>query len=393
MKKIAFVTQRYGLEVNGGAEVHCRLLAERLSDKYDVDVITTKAIDYVTWKDEYTEDEEYINGVHVKRFSVDHVRDNNKFNKYSERILQLGASIEEEEKWMDLQGPHSSDLIRYLEDEQDNYDVFIFLCYLYYTTYYGLKAVGAKSILIPTAHDELPIYLGIFKNMFRWPKALFYNAEAEKRFVEGRFGIEDKLNNSGHGGIGIEVPEDISAERFRDKYGLSDFVLYIGRIEEHKGCREMFRYFEEYKKRNPGNLKLVLMGKSVIDVPERDDIVSLGFVSEEDKYDGLAASSFLLLPSKYESLSIVVLEAMALEKTVLIDAECEVVRDHCTVSNGGLYYHGFYEFEGCVNYILENSEICKKMGKNGKAYVDRCYTWDSIIGRLEDMIERVAISQ
>ena len=155
----------------------------------------------------------------------------------------------------------------------------------------------------------------------------------------------------------------------------------------------MFRYFEEYKKRNPRDLKLVLMGKSVMDVPERDDIVSLGFVSEQDKYDGLAASNFLLLPSKYESLSIVVLEAMALEKTVLIDAECEVVRDHCTISNGGLYYHGFYEFEGCINYMLENPEICKRMGKNGKEYVDRCYTWDSILGRLEEMIENVASAQ
>lgn len=69
-KKICCVVQRYGMEVNGGAELHCRQISERLTPFYDVEVLTTKAIDYMSWKDEYSEDEEILNSVKVRRFSV-----------------------------------------------------------------------------------------------------------------------------------------------------------------------------------------------------------------------------------------------------------------------------------------------------------------------------------
>ena len=52
-EKIAFVNQRYGLEVNGGSELLCRQMAEKLSEIYDVEVITTCALDYVSWENHY----------------------------------------------------------------------------------------------------------------------------------------------------------------------------------------------------------------------------------------------------------------------------------------------------------------------------------------------------
>ncbi len=395
MKRVAFVTQRYGEAVNGGAELQCRLLAEHLCDRYEVEALTTKAIDYVTWKDEYKEDEEELNGVRVRRFSVVEPRDNAAFNRFSAKVFSQDAGITEEERWMDMQGPRSEELIRYLSEHYDDYDAFVFCCYLYYPTYYGLKAVGKKAILIPDAHDETPIHLGIFRNMFTWPNAVFYNTKEEQRFVEGKFRITEKPNNNGLGGVGIDLPAEVSADRFYQKYGIKDFILYIGRIEEHKGCKEMFQYFAELKKRHPedlADLKLVLMGKAVMDVPKSEDIVELGFVSEEDKYDGIAASSFLWLPSKFESLSIVVLEAMALKRPVVIDADCEVVRGHCIRSNGGLYYHGFLEFEGCVMYLREHEKQAVQMAENGKKYVDEYYAWDSITERLANLIETVSES-
>ena len=392
-KKIAFVVQRYGLEVNGGAELQCRQFAEHMTEHYDVEVLTTKAIDYVTWKNEYTADEEEINGVLVRRFSVKQERNNEKFNKISETVLQCRSSKEEEEEWMRQQGPYSEDLITFLREHKEDYGIFVFFTYLYYTTYFGLKEVADKSIIFTEAHDETPIYLNIFNDMFKLPKGFFYNTEEEKRFVENKFGVESVLNNNGMGGVGVEIPEDISADRFRKKYSLDNFILYIGRIDEHKGCKALFDYFREYKKRNGGDLKLVLMGKVVMPVPEAEDIVNLGFVSDEDKFDGLRAAKMLALPSQFESLSMVVLEAMAVGIPVLVNGKCAVLKSHCTKSNAGLYYKDYFEFEGCLNYLMNNGDSVSEMAVNAKQYVHDNYQWDVIVCRLCELIEKVAESQ
>ena len=393
MKKIAFVVQRYGLEVNGGAELECRQYAERMTKYYEVDIITTKAIDYITWKDEYTADEETINGVCVHRFSVDETRDFPAFNKLFDEVTKFQSSTEEEEDWMKKQGPYSTGLLRYLQENKDKYDVFLFCTYLYATTYYGLPIVKDKAILIPTAHDELTIYLHIFEDFFKLPKGFFYNTVIEQAFVERLFDCSGAVNNAGAGGVGIDVPTDVSGQRFRDKHGLDDFILYIGRIDRHKGCEELFNYFLHYKKKNPGRTKLVLIGKETFPIPQDKDILSLGFVEEQDKFDALAACRLLVLPSRFESLSMVVLEAMSVGKAVLVQGNCKVVKNHCLKSNGGLYYKNYFEFEGCLNYLLKNEDICKAMGENGSRYVEENYTWENIDEHLRDVIERVAVSQ
>lgn len=391
--KICFVVQRYGDEVNGGAEVHAKQLAEHVASLkgHTVEAATTKAIDYVTWKNEYTVDEEVINGIKVHRFPVVNERDQEKFNKFSNVIASGNTTFEQQEEWMRLQGPECPALIEWLKDNKDNYDCFVFLTYLYYTTYFGLKAVGDKAVLIPTAHDEWTIHIPMFAKMFTLPKGLFYNTSEEKKLVNTLFDTKNTLDNNGFGGVGVEVPDEVNAERFRKKYNIDDpFMVYIGRIDENKCCPELFRYFREYKNRhNDSKLKLVLAGKEIIKVPKADDIISLGFVSEEDKFDSIAASEFLVLPSQFESLSIVVLEAMILGRPVLVNGLCNVLEGHCLKSNAGLYYKNYLEFEGCTDYLLTHEEEVAKMGVNGRKYVADNYSWESIVSRLDDMMRQV----
>ncbi len=388
--RICFVVQRYGDEVNGGAEVHARQLAEHVAQytDHEVEVATTKAIDYVTWRNEYENDEDIVNGLKVHRFPVVNERVQEKFNKISEKVAAGQANADEQEKWMKLQGPECPALIEWLKANKDNYDRFVFLTYLYYTTYYGLQAVGKKAVLIPTAHEEWTIHIPMFRKMFELPGAFFYNTTEEKELVNRLFNTSDIPDNEGIGGVGVEVPENVSAEAFREKFGIKDkFIIYVGRIDENKCCPELFTYFREYKNRHKeSSLKLVLAGKEIIKVPKADDIISLGFVSEEDKFNAIAASEFLVLPSRFESLSIVVLEALKLRRPALVTAGCNVLVGHCRRSNAALYYNGYYEFEGCIDYLLSHEDECRAMGENGVKYVDTNYSWKNIVDRLNGIM-------
>ena len=387
-KKILFVVQRYGLEVNGGAELHCRQLAERLKDEYDVSVLTTCAIDYVTWKNEYKEGIEHINGVKVIRKKVDFERNQKKFNKISAKLNNEKDNINLGIEWQEAQGPHSSELIKYLEDHKDDYDVIIFLTYLYYTTYFGLKVAPKKSILIPTAHDEPPIYYSIFNETFNLPKAILYSTTTERDFVNKRF--KNDYIESDIVGLGVDINEnaqDIDLEKTFDIK--DDYVVYIGRIDESKGCKEMFEYFLEYKKIYNSNLKLVLAGKSAMEIPGNKDIVTLGFVSEDEKVNLIRKSKLLILPSKFESLSLSTLEAMYLKVPVLLNGKCEVLKQHAILSNGGLYYENKWEFIETLDYLIRNSKIAERMGENGRKYVDVNYKWDVIIEKLKKNIENL----
>lgn len=389
--KILFVVQRYGNEVNGGAEVHARQLAEHVAayTEHEVEVATTKAIDYVTWKNEYDKDIDEVGGLKVYRFPVERERDQKEFNKFSEKIASGHSSIAMQEKWMRLQGPCCPALIKWLEENRDNYDCFVFLTYLYYTTYFGLRAVGKKSILIPTAHDEWTIHLPLFQDMFKLPGAFFYNTTEEKELVNRLFDTKEIPDNAGFGGVGVEVPEKTDGDDFRSKYGIDDdFIIYVGRIDENKCCPELFSYFREYKNRHKDSkLKLALAGKEIIKVPAAEDIVSLGFIPEQDKFDAIKASKLLVLPSRFESLSIVVLEAMKLKRPVLVNGGCNVLSGHCLKSNAGLFYRDYYEFEGCLDYLLSHDRECALMGENGVSYVDSNYSWKVIVERLNKMIE------
>lgn len=388
MEKICFIVQRYGLEVNGGAELHCRQLAEHMLTYYDhIDVLTSKAIDYMTWKDEYKKEEEIINGVHVKRFSVTHKRNADEFNSINQLVYDGCLPQEREEEWVDKQGPALPSLCKYLREHKEEYKAFIFFTYLYYPTVMGIKEVADKAIVIPTAHDEPFLKMQIFKNVFNLPKAFLYNTEEERQLVNRKFhneNIPSKL-----GGVGVELPADINADRFKHKYKLDKFIVYVGRIDEGKNCNQLFDYFQEYKKRNDQDIKLVLMGKPVIPIPKNNDIISLGFVDDQDKFDGIAAAEVLVLPSRFESLSMVVLEAMSVDTLVLVNGECEVLKGHCTKSNGALYYKNYFEFEGTLNYLLTHPVETNVMKQNAKAYVHDNYRWDVITKRLEELIQLI----
>lgn len=243
-----------------------------------------------------------------------------------------------------------------------------------------------NAYLMTTAHDEPPVYVKFYQKVFQNPVGMVYNTVEEKEFVEKQFHVADM--KSIVTGAGVELPDMEHLPDVRRKFGLdTDYILYIGRIDVGKNCDKLFEYFAQYKKQNVNDLKLVLAGKPVIPIPDRPDVISAGFVSDEEKFALIQECKALVLASEFESLSMVVLESMALQKPVLLNGKCAVLKGHCTKSNGGLYFTDFTEFEATLNYLLMHPEVCRKMGENGKKYVDENYQWPVILKKFYGLFD------
>jgi glycosyltransferase involved in cell wall biosynthesis len=376
--KVAFVIQRYGKDVMGGSELHCRQVAERLVERgYDCTVFTTAAKDYVTWKNEYPAGEYILNGVVIKRYNVKKARDIQSFNAFSDWIFHSSHSPEDEQKWLEQQGPFSPALIRALEEEESRYDRFVFFTYLYYNTYWGLQAVKKKKTLVPTAHDEPALRLELMKDVFSRPQAFFFNTRSEKQMLSRLFSFEGKYQETV--GVGVEIPERIDSSPYASKYkALLPYILYAGRIEPGKGCGELLDYFSKYSRTDP-DLNLVLMGKLLMKLPSNPRLKYMGFVSSEEKNAAMANARVTVHPSHFESLCMAALESMAVRTPILVQAAADPLKQHCLDGNSGLFYLNYEEFAGALDLLLKDKRLRAGLGENGLQYVKKNYTWDQIL--------------
>jgi glycosyltransferase involved in cell wall biosynthesis len=386
--KLAFVVQRYGLEISGGAELHCRWIAEHIKKYHDVEVLTTRAFDYVTWKNYYPEGEDILNGIPVKRFSVTRPRNPERFGRIQNNILENEHSRDDELSWLEEEGPLSPSLVKYIRDHRDEYDYFVFFSYRYYHSYWGINTLPDKSILVPTAEHDPVIHLHIFKELFKKPRAFVYNSAEEKKMINALSRNEDVPGDIV--GVGTEIPPSYSGEKFRQKFNIKgDYVIYIGRIDENKGCVQLFNYFQQFKKEEAIDVKLVLIGSSKLNIPLHPDILYLGFLSEEEKFSGLDGALILMMPSFYESLSMVTLEAWALGKPVLVNAQCDVLKGQCLRSKAGLFYKNYAEFHDTFRLLLQSPRLREAMGKNGEKYFRENYTWEVIESKYLSLFNRL----
>jgi glycosyltransferase involved in cell wall biosynthesis len=383
--RIAFIVQRYGVEILGGSEYHCRLIAERMAARHDVDVLTTCARDYITWANEYQEGSERINDVTVRRFSNAHTRDIEAFNRYSDWIFHNAHTRDDEMAWLEQQGPWCPALVEYLAAQAKSYDAVIFFTYLYAPTVLGLPLAEDRSILAPTAHNEPAIHLDIYKDMFRRPRAIAFNTEVERVFLKATFDIRAIAEETV--GCGVDLLEGRPQATRAGNNGLPEgpFLLYGGRIDAGKGCDQLLDFFDTYKNEG-GPATLVLMGAKLMPLPGVPWIRYAGLLSEADRLTALESATIVVVPSPFESLSLLALEGMAVGKPVLCNAKADVLVDHCRRSNAGLFYYSREEFVECTHVLLADRELRERMGRNGKAYVTANYSWDVIMAKYDRLM-------
>jgi glycosyltransferase involved in cell wall biosynthesis len=410
--KIAFIVQRYGAEILGGSEYHCRLIAERLAHTHQVDVLTTCAREYITWANEYPEGVDRLRGVTVRRFPTSRTRDITAFNKYSDWIFNNAHGHQEEMEWLRQQGPWAPGLLEYLERHHEQYDVLIFFTYLYATTVQGIRIAPSKSLLVPTAHDEPAIRLGIYADVFSSAAAIAWNTEVERRFVSSMFHLRTVVEDVV--GCGVDLPEEDStstdgepvfvppssreplpahlegpANAFRRRHRMyGPFLLYGGRIDPGKGCEELLEYFQNYRAEG-GDATLMLMGTKLMPLPDDPHVRFAGMLPDAERLHALEAATVVVVPSPYESLSLLALEAFAVGTPVLANARAEVLVEHCRRSNAGLFYADRWEFTEALKLLERDAALRAAMGRNGKTYVNTHYRWSTILGKYERLFTRL----
>ena len=386
--RIAFVVQRYGVEVNGGAEALCRWVAERMRKYFQVEALTTCALDYLTWQNHYPAGTCTVNAVTVRRFPVDAPRDMDKFNAYARALFaKESRELPDELTWLKLQGPASSGLLAYLRDHEPEYDLFVFVTYSYLTTFLGLQLAPRKSVLIPAAHDEPQFKFAAYQPIFHLPRGIIYCTSEERRIVNAQW--QNHRVPSCVAGVGVEEP-DAPDEQAEPPLALpSPFLLYVGRVDVMKGCRELLTYFLRYIKDRAADLHLVLLGKPAMEIPAHPQIHAPGFVSNAQKDAAIRQAALVINPSEYESLSIMLLEAWQAGVPVLVNGRSDVLVDHCLTSNGGLYYTNYDEFALGLDLLRENRALRETLGANGKNYVAARYSWDVVEKTYVDFLTQI----
>lgn len=386
--KLAFVVQRYGAAIAGGSEGHCRELAERLSPRHDITVITTCAKDYVTWENAFQAGRATENGVPVLRFPVARQRRIKVFADLSDEVFDGGASRERQEEWFRENGPQSPALLDHLRAHGRDFDLVLFWTYRYFQSYFGLPLVADRAVLVPTAEEDAAINLHVLPDFFDKPAGYIFLTPEEETLVSSR--AYRPLRPSVVAGIGLEpAPIGRTPRTPLDALEIPPkYLLYLGRVDKNKGCDALLENFQEYAATRP-DVTLVLAGPAKMQIPVHRQIRALGYVGDEVREALLAHAHALVVPSWYESLSIVLLEAWNYAVPALVNGRCKVLAGQVTRANGGLYYTLPAEFDEGADYLMNQPQARDALGRQGLAYVDREYRWPTVLSRVEGLLEEV----
>lgn len=398
--RIAFVVQRYGNEVNGGAEQHCRDIAERLAvmpDMERIKVFTTCARDHTTWSNHFPRGVTTEAGVEVERFPVVFPRIQPLQNVFGRLALHGPRLRTFEVPWVISQGPFAPELIQRLKHARRAFDVIVFFSYLYYPTIFGLPFVAERSLFVPTAHDEPALRMRRALRCFTMARAIAYNTEEEKALVDSRVRATARTAIVGCG-VNLDPSTALPERRGRP------YLLYLGRIETAKGVPELIRGFRAFRRQHANRsfatrwghhtgkeLELVLAGREGDMHPDRlDDIHWAGFVSDPRREALLRGCEAVVIPGKLDSLSLSLLEAWAMRTPTLSTSECPVKHGHVRRAGAGIEFGHGTSLEQALLALFADADRRSSAADRCERYVRSNYAWPEVLRRFVDLARVVA---
>ena len=381
--KLACVIHRFGADIAGGSEGHCRLIAEHLAPHHDVTILTTCAKDHITWKNHYPEGESRVGPLRVRRFPVARPRHLHRFMELSDLVFADRASPAEQEQWFRENGPDAPELLDHLRRHGADFDRVLFWSYRYADTYFGLPLVADRAILLPTAEEDPLIHVDVLAPFFELPRGFLFLTPEEETLVALRAPALKPSSVIGCGLDPVSTPADLT--RLNELELDDPFVLYLGRIDPNKGCEALIRHFLRYVELDR-RVQLVMAGPASMPIPDHPSIRALGFVDEGLRDALLSQARVLMMPSPFESLSMVLLEAWNRGLPALVNARCKVLRGQVERADGGLYYGNAVEFMAALDYLLDHPDAARVLGRQGLAYVDREYRWPIVMDKVERLL-------
>ncbi|MFZ5446896.1 MAG: glycosyltransferase family 4 protein [Myxococcota bacterium] len=385
--RLAIVVQRYGEEITGGAEAHARQVAQHLAPHVDVEVLTTCATDHLTWANELDAGRSVDGEIVVHRFPVRAPRRMREFNRLSDRLFHRSLDFVAETHWLAEQGPNAPGLLDAIAARRDEFDAFLFFTYLYAPTAWGVPLVADKALVVPTAHDEPPLAFEALRDVFTTPRVLMTNTPEEEAMIQRRFPAAARSRVTG---VGI-TPLKPKPARFAEHFGLTGpYLLYLGRMEAGKGVSELLRRHAALVKSFHDAPTLVLAGSGDLK-PSGARVVYAGRIDEQLKWDGLAGALAVVVPSRYESLSLVTLEAFSVGTPVLGNAASEVVVGQLQRSGGGVAFH----LESDVSFrdaVQRAGAERDALGRAAKKYGAQ-FRWPAVVKKYLEEIEAIRRSR
>jgi glycosyltransferase involved in cell wall biosynthesis len=355
---------------------------------HQVEILTTCAVDHYTWANHHPPGEEQLDeGLVVRRFETQTDTPGVHRERIGGRILSGQAvSVADQQLWVN-DSLRVSDLWHFVLDNASRYRALIFAPYMFWTTYAVGQIAPGRTILMPCLHDEPTARLDIFAPLFSGARGIWFLTEPEAELGRSLFRLPPRQAVIGSG---IDLPASYNPGRFRSEHGIEvPFVYYAGRREWGKGWSELVEAFTEVARHHPTDLALVTSGVGQVEVPAdlAGRIIDVGFVSDEQRNDAMAAAAAYVQPSMMESFSRTVLEAWAAGTPVIANAGSAVVRWHVERSGAGLCYRTSDELVEALRFVADEPQAAAALAAPGRAYVAENYRWPDVLDRMEATLD------